>query len=101
MTSLFLKTFGVVFLAEMGDKTQLTTLGLAASAPRGGHPVLAVFAGSAAALVLTSAIAAVCGGWLSAHVPPRAVKAAAGAAFLVFGALYLREAVLGGGCGAS
>ena len=94
MLSLFLKTFSIVFLAEMGDKTQLTTLGLsAASGGAARHPVLAVFLGSAAALVCTSALAALLGGWISAHVPPRAIKFAAGALFLVFGVLCLCEAV--------
>jgi len=98
MLPLLLKTFGLVFLAEMGDKTQLSTLGLAASAGGGAsHPRLAVFLGSALALVCTSALAAVCGGWLSAHVSPRWIRAASGALFLVFGALLLREAFAGGG----
>ena len=97
MTALFLKAFGLIFLAEMGDKTQLSTLGLAASAGGGAsHPRLAVFLGSALALVCTSAIAAGCGAWLSAHVNVRYLKLASGALFLVFGALYLREGILEG-----
>ncbi|MBQ9726115.1 MAG: TMEM165/GDT1 family protein [Kiritimatiellae bacterium] len=97
MLSLFLRSFGLVFLAEMGDKTQLSTLGLAAAA--GGaarHPRLAVFFGSALALVCTSAVAAGFGAWLSAHANPRHLKIASGALFLLFGALYLREGILEG-----
>lgn len=93
-----LRAFGLVFLAEMGDKTQLSTLALAASA--GGatsHPRLAVFLGSAAALCATSALAAVCGGWLSAHVSQRWIDGASGALFLAFGAVAIRAAILGGG----
>ena len=97
MTALFLKAFGLIFLAEMGDKTQLSTLGLAASADKAArHPQLAIFLGSALALVCTSAIAAGCGAWLSAHVNVRYLKLASGALFLVFGALYLREGILEG-----
>lgn len=93
MLQLFLKAFGLVFLAEMGDKTQLTTLGMASSANGSiSHPVLWIFCGSALALVCTSAIAALCGGWISAHVNLKYVKIASGLMFLVFGALYLREA---------
>ena len=99
MTSLILKTFGLVFLAEMGDKTQLSTLGLAASAPGGGagRAKIAVFLGSALALVCTSALAAACGAWISAHVSLRAVRIASGLLFLLFGVLTLREGILGGG----
>ena len=97
MLPLLLKSFGLVFLAEMGDKTQLSTLGLAASADKAvRHPQLAIFLGSALALVCTSAIAAGCGAWLSAHVNPRYLKLASGALFLVFGALYQREGILEG-----
>ena len=45
-------TFGMVFLAELGDKTQLATFGLSASA----KSRLTVFAGAAAALVVATAI---------------------------------------------
>ena len=93
MLHLFLKSFSLIFLAEMGDKTQLSTLGLAASADAGTrHPLLAIFLGSALALICTSALAAIFGGWISAHIPPRAVKLAAGVMFLVFGVLCLCEA---------
>ena len=93
MIALFLKAFGITFLAEMGDKTQLTTLGLAASAGAGvRHPALAIFLGAALALVCTSAIAALFGGWISAHVPAKAVKSAAGVMFLAFGVACLVEA---------
>lgn len=97
MTGLFLKAFGLVFLAEMGDKTQLSAMGLAAAARGGRNGVLAVFLGSALALCVTSAIAAVAGGWVSEHVPPRVVKAVSGILFLAFGALFLREALCGVG----
>jgi len=97
MLPLLLRAFGLVFLAELGDKTQLSTLGLASAAGRTTpHPQLAIFLGSALALVCTSALAAACGAWISAHVNLRYVKIASGALFLVFGALYLREGLLEG-----
>lgn len=91
MLQLFLKTFGLVFLAEMGDKTQLSALALAASAKM-LHGKLIVFAGSALALVLTSAIAAVFGEAISRWISPKWVRTASGILFLVFGILLLHEA---------
>ena len=101
MWSLFLKAFGLVFLAEMGDKTQLSALALAASADGAGasraHPQWAVFLGSALALALTSALAAFCGAWIARHVDPRRVKVASALLFFLFGALLLRDAWAAGG----
>ena len=92
----FCKTFGLIFLAEMGDKTQLSGFALSADAT-GFRGRLFVFLGSAAALVLASAIAVFCGGWVARKVSPRTLKIAAGALFLVFGAMYLREGILAPG----
>jgi putative Ca2+/H+ antiporter (TMEM165/GDT1 family) len=82
---LLASTFAAVFLAELGDKTQLATLSLAAS----GRSRWLVFAGSALALVATSAIAVVAGEALTRLVPPIWIKRAAGALFVVMGALFL------------
>jgi len=82
---LFLSTFGAIFLAEMGDKTQIATLTFAA----GGSSRWIVFAGSALALVATSAIAVLAGEAISRVVPPVWLHRAAGAVFVVLGVLYL------------
>lgn len=82
---LFASTFAAVFLAEMGDKTQIATMSLsAASSSR-----WSVFAGSALALVATSAIAVLLGGVVGRYVPAVWVKRAAGAVFIVLGVFYL------------
>ena len=86
---LFASTFAAIFLAEIGDKTQLATLSLAAT----GSSRWVVFAGSALALVATSAIAVLAGEALSRAVPPVWLKRGAGALFVVLGILFL----LGGG----
>jgi putative Ca2+/H+ antiporter (TMEM165/GDT1 family) len=78
-------TFGAVFLAELGDKTQLATLSFAA----GGSSRWAVFLGSASALVLTSLLAVLGGEALARLVNPRTLQRAAGLAFLVIGAWVL------------
>jgi Ca2+/H+ antiporter, TMEM165/GDT1 family len=80
-----LSTFGVVFLAELGDKTQLATLSLGAS----GKSRLAVFLGSALALVATSAIAVLAATALTNVVPAIWLRRGAGALMLVLGALLL------------
>jgi putative Ca2+/H+ antiporter (TMEM165/GDT1 family) len=82
---LFTSTFALVFLAELGDKTQLATLSLAAS----GRSRLMVFLGSAAALVVTSAIAVLVGEAVTRVVPAVWIRRAAGAGFIIMGALFL------------
>ena len=78
---LMLTTFGMIFLAELGDKTQLATFAFAAE----GKSRLAVFLGSAGALVLTSLLAVVFGSAVSKMVPANYIKAGAGALFIVLG----------------
>ena len=79
---LFATVFATVFVAELGDKTQLATLLYAADA---AHPRLTVFAASACALVLTSAIAVAAGGALSQVVSPRLLRWIAGLGFIAVG----------------
>jgi putative Ca2+/H+ antiporter (TMEM165/GDT1 family) len=84
---LFTSTFVVVFVAELGDKTQLATLSLAA----GGSSRWIVFLGSALALVASAAIAVIVGAGLVKVIPPIWLKRGAGAIFVVLGILYLLE----------
>jgi Ca2+/H+ antiporter, TMEM165/GDT1 family len=78
-------TFGMVFLAELGDKTQLATFCLSADC----DSKTAVFLGSAGALVLSSLIAVVFGGAISRFVPPHYIKLGAGVFFVVVGCWML------------
>jgi Ca2+/H+ antiporter, TMEM165/GDT1 family len=81
---LFAATFTSIFLAEMGDKTQLATMSLAAGASR-----LTVFAAAATALVATSAIAVLVGEELTRLVPVAWLKRGAGVLFVLMGAHFL------------
>lgn len=81
--------FGTIFLAELGDKTQLATLLYAADAR---SSKLAVFVGSAGALVVTSAIGVAAGGFVSQHVSPRVLSWIAGAGFIAIGAWTILRA---------
>jgi Ca2+/H+ antiporter, TMEM165/GDT1 family len=82
---LFISTFAAIFLAELGDKTQLATLSLAAS----GSSRMTVFLASALALVVASAIAVLGGEALARIVPPTVIQRAAGALFVVLGLVFL------------
>ena len=82
---LFASTFSLVFLAELGDKTQVATLSLAAS----GGSRLTVFLGAAAALVTTSALAVLVGGAVARVIPTVWIERAAGAGFILMGVLLL------------
>lgn len=83
--SVFLSSFAAIFIAELGDKTQLATLSLAS----GSRARWMVFAGSALALVCTSAIAVLAGDFVSRFVSPIWLRRAAGLVFLVLGSIYL------------
>ena len=78
-------TFGAIFVAELGDKTQLATLSMAA----GARAKWSVFTGSALALVTTSAIAVLAGEAITRVVPPHWLRRIAGAVFIALGVLYL------------
>jgi len=88
---LFGSTFAAIFVAELGDKTQLATLSLAS----GGASRWAVFAGSALALVATSAIAVLAGEAVSSVVSPIWLRRGAGVVFLVLGLIFLLGAPRG------
>jgi putative Ca2+/H+ antiporter (TMEM165/GDT1 family) len=82
---LFATTFVSIFLAELGDKTQLATLSLAA----GERARWTVFLAAALALVASTAVAVLVGDSLARMIPPIWIKRAAGGLFLVLGALLL------------
>lgn len=81
--------FAAVFIAELGDKTQLATLLFAADREVSKWTI---FAGASAALVLASAIGVVAGGLVAQYVQPRYLHYAAGAGFIVIGAWTLARA---------
>jgi Ca2+/H+ antiporter, TMEM165/GDT1 family len=83
----FLTTFGVIFLAEMGDKTQLAAMTMAAQTKR----PWTVFIGSALALTAVSAIGVVVGSVVGNYIPLIWVKRAAAVAFIVIGVLILMD----------
>lgn len=85
---LIVSTFVMIFLAELGDKTQISTFALATNS----KSMLSVFIGAAGALVLTSLIAVVLGGVIGRFVPEKVIKFVSAAVFIGFGVLTLVEA---------
>jgi putative Ca2+/H+ antiporter (TMEM165/GDT1 family) len=83
---LFATVFVSIFVAELGDKTQIATLLFATDA---SHPRLTVFAASASALVLASALGVLGGSLLAGAVSPRIVRWVAGLGFIAIGAWML------------
>ena len=81
--------FASVFIAELGDKTQLATLLFSADQ---AVSKLAVFIAASAALVLATGIGVLAGGLVSQHVSPATLKYVAGAGFITIGAWTLLRA---------
>jgi len=79
---LFLTVFVTVFLAELGDKTQIATVLYASNVE---NPRLTVFAASAGALVLTSAVGVLAGSAVSHLINPRLLGRIAGVLFVAIG----------------
>ena len=80
-----LTTFGMIFLAEMGDKTQLAAMTMAAQTKK----PFAVLIGASLALACVSALGVVVGAALSHYVPLEWIKRVAAVAFIVIGVLIL------------
>ena len=82
---LFLTTFGVIFLAEMGDKTQLAAMTMAAETKR----PWAVLIAASLALTCVSAIGVAVGGLVGQYLPLEWIKRISAIAFIVIGVLIL------------
>ena len=79
--SLLLSTFLTIFIAELGDKTQLATLTISGTS----NKPLAVFLGSSTALVFASLLGALAGGSISNFVPEIILKSIASVTFFIIG----------------
>ncbi len=82
---IFFTSFVTIFLAELGDKTQLATLCFAAKSPR----PMSVFIGSGLALLLSAALAVVLGSFLGKAIPVNIISKLAGGVFIVMGVLLI------------
>ena len=80
---IFGSTFLTIFLAEFGDKTQLSTLLMSAESQ---SPWI-VFLGAGTALICTSLLGVILGQWLAKRFAPKTLEKAAGASLLVISAM--------------
>lgn len=77
--SVALQIFLMIFFAEWGDRSQVSTILLA-----GTHPVVSVFLGGCLGYFITSLLAVLSGSWLASKVSPRVITITGGILFLLF-----------------
>jgi len=82
--SIFITTFTTIFIAELGDKTQIATLMLSAES---GRPII-VFIGSSLALISSSVVGVLIGKWLSKKISPNRFAFFTGVLMIII-SLYL------------
>jgi putative Ca2+/H+ antiporter (TMEM165/GDT1 family) len=87
--SALFSTFGIIFIAELGDKTQLAVMTQTCKY----RCPMPVFFGASLALTLVTALGAAGGKIVGHFIPAEAIRAIAGMAFVVMGALMFREAL--------
>lgn len=83
-----LLTFAMIFLAELGDKTQLMIMSMSA---RSKSPQM-IFFGAASALIASSLIAVLAGDFVLKAIPLRLIRIGTGIAFVGIGAMLLMKA---------
>lgn len=87
--TVFSSTFITIFLAEMGDKTQLATLLITAESQ---SPWI-VFAGAATALIATSLLGVLVGYWIARRLPPKTVDLAVALLLLIITGLLIGDVI--------
>ncbi len=85
MLRVIFSTFIIVFLAELGDKTQLQTMLLATQS----ESVWPVFIGSSLALILSSFVGVIAATYINKFINPQYLQTAAGVIFIIIGFLTL------------
>jgi len=83
----FWTVFFTFFIAELGDKTQLVTLGIAAQQ---GQPII-TWLGASLGLIAAQAVGIFLSSFIAKHIPPRMMQIGAAAIFLIFGTISLYQ----------
>ncbi|MBE9199123.1 MULTISPECIES: TMEM165/GDT1 family protein [unclassified Nodularia (in: cyanobacteria)] len=89
VAAIFGTTFITIFLAEIGDKTQLSTLLMSAES----HAPWVVFIGSGAALITTSLLGVLLGGWMANRLSPKTVEKSAGMMLLLISLMLFWDVI--------
>ena len=85
--NILITSFSTIFLAELGDKTQLATLLLSAQS---GRPII-IFAGAALALITTSLLGVIIGQWIANNLPRQRFTLISGLIMLSLGIYLVTE----------
>ncbi|SHK00701.1 TMEM165/GDT1 family protein [Paramaledivibacter caminithermalis] len=89
MWKIIFTSFWIVFIAELGDKTQLQTMLLATQT----KSIWGVFIGASLALVLSALIGVLASTYITKLIPPSYLQFAAGSAFIIIGILTLLDKI--------
>ena len=89
--SILITSFSTIFLAELGDKTQIATLMLSAQS---GEPLI-IFTGAALALVFTSLLGVLIGQWISNNLPRQKFTLVSGIIMLSLGLYLVTQGFIG------
>ena len=89
--SILITSFSTIFLAELGDKTQLATLML--SAQSGGRPLI-IFTGASLALITTSLLGVLIGQWISDNLPRQTFTLITGIIMLSLGSYLVTQGLI-------
>ena len=89
--SILFATFSTIFLAELGDKTQLATLIISAQS---GRPLI-VFIGASLALISTSLLGVLIGRWIANNLPRQKFTAVSGIVMLSLGIYLVTQGFIG------
>ena len=88
--SIFITTFSTIFLAELGDKTQLATLILSAQT---GRPII-IFIGACLALISTSLLGVLIGRWIADNLPRQRFTLISGIIMISLGIYLVSQAFI-------
>jgi len=88
--NILITSFSTIFLAELGDKTQLATLMLSAQS---GRPLI-IFLGATLALISTSLLGVLIGRWIATNLPRQRFTVVSGTIMLSIGIYLLAQGFL-------